>query len=370
MMSARQAQDAPHSLVAPLGGFGVLPLVPRLSVIVPATNEPPTLDRALDAITACLGPDDELIVARDPAGAGPAEARNLGADRAAGDVLVFVDADVEIHSDALELIRQRFSADPGLAALFGSYDDSPAAPGTVSNFRNLLHHHVHSSSAGPAETFWAGLGAIRRHTFLEIGGFGFGRYPRPSVEDIELGLRLTEAQLRIELDPRIRGCHLKRWTLTGMVYTDLVHRGIPWTRLLIERREVPNVLNIGWRHRVTSIAALAGVVLLVFGQLLGVAAALVGVLALNWSFYALLARRRGVLEAVLGVGLHLIHQLTAIASIPAGVAVHMQRGLARAGDPRVARRPHVRPVSHGHVASARHLGDDEVVDLPAAPEPV
>jgi len=44
---------------------------------------------------------------------------------------VFVDADLEIHRDAFQRIRSRFTEDAGLMALFGSYDDSPAAPGVV-----------------------------------------------------------------------------------------------------------------------------------------------------------------------------------------------------------------------------------------------
>jgi transposase len=32
----------------------------------------------------------------------------------------------------------------------------------VSRFRNLLHHHTHTTHPGPACTFWAGCGAVRR----------------------------------------------------------------------------------------------------------------------------------------------------------------------------------------------------------------
>ena len=84
-------------------------------------------------------------------------------------------------------------ADPGLVAVFGSYDDDPPADGAVSTFRNLLHHHVHQAAAGPASTFWAGLGALRRDAFLASGGFDERRYPASSVEDIELGMRLSAA---------------------------------------------------------------------------------------------------------------------------------------------------------------------------------
>ena len=135
---------------------------PSLAVIVPATDRPPTLDRCLAALRASTEPPDELVVVTEPAGAGPAEARNAGVASSSSELIAFVDADVVVEGHALERLRAAFAAEPGLAAVFGSYDDAPAAPGTVSRFRNLLHHHVHVSSPGPAETFWAGLGAVRR----------------------------------------------------------------------------------------------------------------------------------------------------------------------------------------------------------------
>jgi len=136
-----------------------------LSVVVPATNEPPTLDQCTAAIRAAAAPEDELVVVDGPLPANAARARNLGAARARGDVIVFVDSDVELHRDALDAIRSALTADPDLAAVFGSYDDAPTAPGVVSAFRNLLHHHVHHSAPGPAMTFWTGLGAVRREAF-------------------------------------------------------------------------------------------------------------------------------------------------------------------------------------------------------------
>ena len=180
-----------------------------ISVVVPATNCPATLDRCLAAIRAGENAPDELIVVDGPPDAGPAEARNDGARRAVGDVVVFVDADVEVHSDAFARVRAAFDGDPALTAVFGSYDDAPFAPGIVSEFRNLLHHHVHHESAGEATTFWAGLGAVRRDAFLEAGGFDAEQYPVPSIEDVELGLRLAAAGARIRLDPSVRGKHLK-----------------------------------------------------------------------------------------------------------------------------------------------------------------
>jgi GT2 family glycosyltransferase len=296
--------------------------VPSLAAIVPATNAPPTLARCLEAIRAAAEPPEELIVVEEAPGPGPAAARNEGASRATADVLVFVDADVVPHADAFARVRSAFAADPDLVAVFGSYDDAPAAPGTVSAFRNLLHHHVHQSAGGLASTFWAGLGAVRREAFLAAGAFDAERYEQPSVEDIDLGLRLTAAGARIRLEPALQGTHLKGWTLGEMVRTDFARRGVPWVRLVLERGG-STALNLGWRHRLSALACVAGVAALAARRPAPAAVALGTLLVLNAPFYALLARRRGRAEAALGVGLHAVHHLTSVAAVPAGVAAHV-----------------------------------------------
>jgi GT2 family glycosyltransferase len=297
-----------------------------LAVVVPATDDPPSLALCVDALQASTEPPDQLLVVDAPPGASPAAARNRGALETDCDLVAFVDADVVVDSEALARLRDRLAADPELTAVFGSYDDSPPAPGTVSRFRNLLHHHVHTSSPGPAETFWAGLGAVRRDAFLAVGGFDAERFPEPSVEDIELGIRLRRAGERIVLDPSIRGTHLKRWSLRSMVDTDLRRRGVPWTRIALEQGGRSQVLNLGWRHRVSALAAVvvAGAALARRPRIALAALALTA--WLNRSLYALLARRGGPGLAVAGVGLHLIHQLTAAISAAVGAAAHLLAG--------------------------------------------
>ena len=294
----------------------------RVSAIVPATNAPSTLEACTGAIRAADQPPDELIVVDDSTLVGPGAARNEGARTANGDVLVFVDADVVVHQDSFRRIRAAFDADLGLTALFGSYDDAPAADGVVSSFRNLLHHHVHSTSAGPATTFWAGLGAVRRDAFLAAGGFDAERYARPSIEDIELGMRLSDSGARILLEPQIRGTHLKVWSLYRMIETDLLRRGIPWVQLLAERRGGSSALNLGWRHRLSTAAVVVGTAGLVTGRFRLAGAAATSFVALNAPFYALLVRRRGPVEGLAGVGLHALHHLTAAAALPAGLVAH------------------------------------------------
>jgi GT2 family glycosyltransferase len=307
-------------------------LRPSLAAIVPATNDPPTLERCLAAVREADEPPEEVIVVESPRNAGPAEARNAGAAEATADVLVFVDSDVLVHDDAFARIRKAFAADPGLAGLFGAYDDRPEAPGTVSRFRNLLHHHVHTTAAGPASTFWAGLGAMRRDRFAAAGGFDAKRYPLPSIEDIELGVRVTATGARLVLDPAVQGTHVKAWTLGDMVRTDLLRRGAPWIALVLRTGASPTALNLGWRNRVTAVAYVLALVGAGRRKPLPAFAALAVAAGLNASFYSLLVRRLGAPRAAAAVGLHVLHVLTAVASIPAGLALYLDE--ARRGSPR------------------------------------
>jgi glycosyltransferase involved in cell wall biosynthesis len=300
-------------------------VVGRIAAIVPATDGPATLATALDAIRAAADPPDELIVVDGPTAAGAAAARNAGADRATSDVLVFVDADVAVHADAFRRIRAHFDADPELTAVFGSYDDAPAARGIVSVFRNLLHHHVHQQSGGPATTFWAGLGAIRREAFLSVAGFDEQRFRHASIEDIDLGMRLAAHGGRIVLDPEIQGTHLKAWTLESMLVTDFAHRGVPWVLLLLRRRAVPSSLNLGWQHRLSAASCVVVCGALATRRYGVAAAAGAGFVALNRSFYRLLLRKQGARGAALGVGLHALHHLAGAAAVPVGIVVFLRR---------------------------------------------
>jgi GT2 family glycosyltransferase len=298
-----------------------------ISVVIPATDGRQTLARCLAALHDALDAPEEVILVDQPAALGPAAARNQGARRATGDVLVFLDSDVEVHRDAFRRIRAAFDNDPELGAVFGAYDDDPHPGGVVSDFRNLLHHHVHHSSPGPATTFWAGLGAIRRETFLEARGFDERRFPHPSVEDIELGMRLVAMGQTIRLDPAISGRHLKRWTFGSMVHADLTRRGIPWTRLLLERGPGSAALNLSWRHRASALASVTLVAGLAARRPAVAASSLSVILLLNRSFYGLLARRGGPRLAAAGVALHVTHHLVSAVAVPLAVAGHVGRRL-------------------------------------------
>jgi len=316
--------------------------VPRVSVIVPVHNGEATIARCLAALSQ--GPADlsEVIVVDDrstdataaiaashgarvmanPSGRGPAAARNAGAQAARGDILLFVDADVEVQPQTVAAILDHLDRHPDVTAVFGSYDDDPAHPNFASQYRNLLHHFIHQTSERRSASFWAGCGAIRRSAFLAAGGFDAERYPRPATEDIELGLRLARAGLVVHLVPEIQVKHLKAWTALSMMRSDIFDRAVPWSQLILSAGSMPADLNLRWSHRLSAILSallIATIVFLALGHRVfyGVPATwgavvvtvllLIQLLPLDGRFYRFLLQRRGALFVLRVLPVHLLY---------------------------------------------------------------
>jgi len=243
-----------------------------------------------------------------------ASARNAGAREGHAGAICFVDADVLVSRSFRSVLEDFFCHHPDYAAVFGAYDSRPSAPGRVSRIRNLLHRHVHVENAGPAVTFWSGCGAVRRSAFEAIGGFD-ARIEM--MEDVYLGLRLTLRGERILLLPELEGKHLKEWSLTSMVRTDLLNRAIPWARLLArpETRAVPRTLNIGLTGRLSvlavafSIASAIALPLAPTGALMGMVASIGLLVAINRKFIRGLSRDHGVIDAAAAVPVLWLHYL-------------------------------------------------------------
>jgi GT2 family glycosyltransferase len=302
-------------------------------VIVPVYNNPDQLSQCLFALRTAAGADTEIIVVDDAStddvcstavhfgtrflrltrNAGPAAARNHGTRYARGQILFFVDADVVVPNDAIGRIQTLLDRHREIAAVFGSYDARPAAPGLVSRYRNLLHHFVHQTGKVEAATFWAGCGAVMRPAFDRVGGFDERRYPCPSIEDIELGYRLRRAGYRIFLDKSLQCRHLKRWTFWSVIRADIIYRAIPWSRLILEAGEAPDDLNVSGSQRASvALTGLAGLFLLMSPVRLELLLMLAfGCVAatfiLNRNLYAFFRRAGGISFAAACIPLHLLY---------------------------------------------------------------
>lgn len=302
------------------------------SIIIPVYNACDTLPVCLESVRRSDFEDWELIVVDDGLtdgsaelaaewGArvmethgrtGPANARNLGVSVAHGRYLFFLDADCRLHPDTLSRAARHFRAAPTLAALFGSYDAVPESTNFVSQYKNLFHHYIHQTSRETAVTFWAGCGAVEREIFLRLGGFDAARYPRPAIEDIELGCRLTAVGGKIRLAKDVQVTHLKKWTLASLLRSDICDRAVPWSRLLHGQTALPADLNLQIEHRFSA-AALAVLLLSLPGlwwrrgtAVITFLSALI-LLGLNRDLYQFFTRQRGWFFTLRAVPLHWLY---------------------------------------------------------------
>jgi len=317
---------------------------PFISVIIPVYNGSGYIEECLGALGRSLYKSYEIIVTDDASTdntaeicrgsgvavitlerqSGPAAARNEGAKRAAGEILLFVDADVVVTENTLGQFADIFNGNPDISAAFGSYDDSPSAPDFISQYRNLLHHFVHQRSSADAGTFWAGCGAVRRGVFSELGGFDRYKYPAPSIEDIELGYRMKERGYIISLDKSIQVKHLKHWDMLSVIRTDIFNRALPWSELIVETRLMPSDMNLRITDRVSTaltgllfissiivVLDLIGVLRVVFiaGIALFMLITAAALLILNRDVYGFFIRKRGLKFTLLAIPMHFFYYL-------------------------------------------------------------
>jgi GT2 family glycosyltransferase len=250
----------------------------------------------------------------------------LGARHASEEILFFVDADVALPSDAVAMVTAALSDSSEVDALIGSYDDSPPESDFFSRFKNLFHHYTHQNSRENARTFWGACGAIRREVFQQVGGFD-PSYRKPSVEDIELGGRLHRAGFRIRLLKSLQVTHLKRWGRRGMITTDIFHRAIPWTRMILRQQALPNDLNLTIVDRISALMAL-GIALGLAGAafrpllLMPVAGMALLLLTIHRRLYRFFHRKGGAVFAARGILWHWIYYLYSLAGFGAGILYH------------------------------------------------
>lgn len=133
---------------------------------------------------------------------GPAVAKNIGAARAAADVLVFLDDDVSITTSTIQKLCDPIvkgecaAATAALLGPMGDYAYMNCDEYYMSGSRSWLRF-LTSNPSFPGETntmsFAGGCSAIRRSVFDAIGAFDTWFDPDGAGEDREFGLRLYKA---------------------------------------------------------------------------------------------------------------------------------------------------------------------------------
>ena len=180
---------------------------------------------------------------------------------------------------------------------------------------------------------------MRKEVFEEFGGFDAATYKVPSIQDIALGLDLARAGRLIRLDKRVAVKHLKRWTVRNLLRADILHRAVPWTKLILNTRHLPRDLNLTYASRASSLLVgllAVGCVLLPFsfGSALGIGPIpLFGAMAficllllwLNWDVYRFFGRKLGWWFAARAVVAHWAYYLYSGVTFAVCTVIHFVR---------------------------------------------
>lgn len=319
-----------------------------LSVIIPVYNGARTIGRLLDSLAGSAAVPHEILVINDgstdstaevvrrhparlidmPRQAGPAAARNRGAREASGDVLVFLDADVAVEPDTLQRIAAHF-LDPDCMALIGRPDAVPINSGFFPTYKALLRASWMSRASALVGYFETACGAVRRHTFLAVGGFN-ARYRQATVEDYEFGYRLSRLH-PIRFDPDLRVRHeFPGWRANLRKY---YQRAAGWTVLFIKRRAF-DTMETSWQEALSIGCVLAAVAAglaalrwpAVWTVVMG---CVVGFVVLQRRFLMMAWRAEGPLFTLRAIGAYAVQASAVVIGAAHGVLVGLTEKRAR-----------------------------------------
>ena len=239
-----------------------------VSIIVPARNESKTVAHLIHTIRQQCPPgwsaevvlvddgstDDTAAVARAagarvvelgarPGGGNPAAARNHGALAAAGDPLVFLDADCLPVEGWLPRLLAGHEA--GAAVVGGALDLPPGLPPMARCDYYCGWYHVHSRRpAGEVPNHPPGNLSVRRGEFRGTQGFTEQQPVAYAHEELAWQAEIRRRGGRIVFDPRAIVHHYNR---PG--FRNLLRRNYRWGFSAIESKAPTGAARLAWVYR-------------------------------------------------------------------------------------------------------------------------
>jgi len=234
---------------------------PYLSIVIPAFNSKLTIVRLLDSIFASRQRDLEVIVVNDGSNdntkeevnsyikkklpvilisfknsSGPARARNTGAKKATGEVLLFLDSDVIVQKGTIKETIKGFKEDKYRVAMTGVWDKKQSSNKLFPKFKALRDwsYWINERKANAYYyLFSTRIAAIRRDVFLLLGGFDES-FKGADVEDIEFTYRIAK-RYRIDFNEKMKVFHDFEdfWIIARKYFK----RSFQWVGLFLGRKK-------------------------------------------------------------------------------------------------------------------------------------
>ncbi|MEO6561762.1 MAG: glycosyltransferase family 2 protein [Nitrosospira sp.] len=214
--------------------------IPSIDVVIPVYNAPVLTRRCIDSVVACLGRSIRYIYIQDDASEGETREMldnvpyacvrvhhaqknqgfgasvNAAINRSDASYVLILNSDTMVSEDLLPRLCAALAADPQLAVIIPAGNDYA---------RDNLDRYVREPGGYVRTHRLRGHAfLIRRHVFLEIGGFD-SAFGRGYYEDIDLGRRLNLRGWRLGVYPDAHIYHKGGGSFgRGQSYKELVTR--------------------------------------------------------------------------------------------------------------------------------------------------
>ncbi len=329
---------------------------PLVSVIIPVKNGGQTLESCLRSIKRSYYKKYEIIVVDDHStdntiditkhfqctviqaedGKGANAARNLGAQNAKGEILMFLDADIVIARETMLGIIETLE-ETHIDAVVGIYTAKHRHETFVSQYKNLWVRYSYIKSPPAIDWLFGAISGIKRPAFEKLGGFNIDLLARHGHDDIELGKRFARESLAIVLNMDIEVEHLKQYTLLSFIKNEY-HRSAGFAELAIRFGETTKSLKSGFVNvypmfivsTLFSIALITVVAATLFGYFSNwyVAGAAVGLyLFMNIRFLNYLEQVRGLFAMMVMVPFLFIDHMTCFVGSIVGILKGLMKKL-------------------------------------------
>ncbi len=269
---------------------------PSFSIIIPSMDNSGSLEKVLGALVSSTFKDFEIIIVHEgvlephlladhkdipitvlssDGRLGAGHARNIGAKNAQGEVLLFLDADVRVTPDTLQMIRDDLENND-ISAVQTVYSKDCPVDSFASQYQNLYEHYIFDRIAEKyLQAASTHCFAVRRDHFIPFDD------DLLTAEDDVWGFRLFKEGRTILLDKGIEVTHLKEFTLSGILRRSL----------MISRYKAKSVKNYREQVQMAPSASHHH-----WGKLLGIVLSPVPPLfwLVNLGFFGLIYREKGL----------------------------------------------------------------------------
>lgn len=313
---------------------------PLVSVVVPNYNYGRVLGHCLRALQAQTyspleivlvddrSTDDSVRVAESlgvhvistPVNSGVSAARNLGAEHANGEILLFLDSDIALAPDAVAAAVALLESDQKIGAVCGNFDPVPLVRDSlVKEYRNLFRHYYFLCRQGSITGFLpTSILAMPAKVWAEVGPFNTRL---DQSEGADLGDRLTDRH-EVFLTDAVRGRHDDDQNLTVALRKIFVRTRVQIPYFLQPRHAATTVGSPESRASLAATLTAVTAPLPLLAAPLGLvpAAFLAWYLAIDRRMYRFVFARRGVAFGTFFVGMHFLANLTIAAGAATGIA--------------------------------------------------